>query len=135
MPWKLIQFLSAEHLRHKNWVIAGLLSRVAWQNILCRIPVEKLKWSKAVLKLCAIQMYINQRNQKITPVLIGWVLGFGWKAAGGREGKSKTSILLMMKPPYNALQDVKLLCVKFMSFWPPLGEMMGLFTAMPSVCC
>lgn len=33
----------------------------------------------------------------------------------GREGKSKTSILRMMKPPHNALQDVKVRGVKFMS--------------------
>ena len=34
---------------------------------------------------------------------------------GGRERKFKASVLQMMKPPYNALQDVKVLCVKFMS--------------------
>lgn len=62
-----------------------------------------------------------------------WMSFWLWLKDGGRGGKSKASILQMMKPPYNTLQDVKVLGVKFMSAWPPLAEMMGLFTAMPSV--
>lgn len=56
------------------------------------------------------------------------------KKNGGQDGESKTSISQMMKPPYNALQDGKVLCVEFMSARLYLSEMMGLFTAMLSVC-
>lgn len=70
--------------------------------------------------LSAIQMCINQRNKKISSCTY-WMSSWLWLKGRGREGKSKTSILPMMKPPYNALQDVKLLCVKFMSAWPSSG--------------
>lgn len=44
-----------------------------------------------------------------------YFLGFPGVLGSWSAGKSKTSILHVMKPPYNALQHVKLLGVKFMS--------------------
>lgn len=111
--------------RHRNWFVSGHPNwSFARQNNLFRNPREKFKRYKAVIHPLQFRCAWIKKAKT-------WL----WLKCSRREGKSNASIPQMMKPPYNALQDVKVLCVKFMSAWPPLAEMMGLFTAMPSVCC
>lgn len=131
----------------------GLLNSGAWPG---PSKASKLICCWSAVKCCLPEQFVQKSIREIQkykavihPLQFTWVwikkaktfCCTYWTSSwlqlkdGGREGKSKASILQMMKPPYNALQDVKVLCVKFMSAWPPLAEMMGLFTAMPSVCC
>lgn len=134
LSWQKRRSLIAERdsvlVRRQDWFVAGFLSG------LLRKAGGEIQKVKSRRTSPAIQTCMNLNSSKtfsLTYRVRSWLrLKVG---GGGGKRKSKASILQMMKPPYNALQDVKVLCVKFMSAWPPLAEMMGLFTAIPSVCC